>query len=356
MKKKTGKRIRSAALLLAFVLLSGSARPVCVRAMLTEEEQIANKKKKEKKAQAEAKARQTGTAQSAAGAQAKAPDAQQTETETQTETKAADAQTETKVTDAQNETQAQTGKAADAQQTETETETPQTETEAPQTEAETETPQTEAADGPLIAIDPGHQAPGSELSGTEPNGPGSETEKDKTAPGTKGVDSGVEEYELDLDISLQLEKELTSRGYRVILTRREHDVSLSNIDRCEIANEAGADILLHIHANTIDDAGVSGAVGTVPSESNPYIGELYDSCMTLSDDILRAYCRATGLKNNGSWRSDNMASINWSEMPVAILELGYMSNPGDDAYITDPGNWESMAEAIADGIDEYFGR
>ena len=49
-----------------------------------------------------------------------------------------------------------------------------------------------------------------------------------------------------------------------------------------------------------------------------------------------------------------MTGTNWSTVPVAILEMGFMSNQNDDLYITNAANHETMAKAVADGIDEYF--
>nr|WP_296832028.1 N-acetylmuramoyl-L-alanine amidase [uncultured Marvinbryantia sp.] len=211
-------------------------------------------------------------------------------------------------------------------------------------------------DGPLVAIDPGHQGPGQDMSGVEPNGPGSDIMKARLATGPSGCVSGLDEYELDLDVSLKLRDELIKRGYRVIMTRETHDIDISNIERCQVANEAGADILLRIHANGSEDGSVSGALTAAPSASNPYVSDIYESCMKLADDLINAYCETTGLYNRGIWITDDMTGINWSDMPVTILEMGFMTNPGDDAYMADAANQDVMVQGIANGVDRYFGR
>lgn len=211
-------------------------------------------------------------------------------------------------------------------------------------------------DGPLIAIDPGHQGPGQDMSGVEPNGPGSDIMKARLATGTSGCVSGLDEYELDLDVSLKLRDELIRRGYRVIMTRETHDIDISNIERCQVANEAGADILLRIHANGSEDSSVSGALTAAPSSSNPYVSDIYESCIKLADDLINAYCETTGLYNRGIWVTDDMTGINWSDIPVTILEMGFMTNPGDDAYMADAANQDIMVQGIANGVDAYFGR
>ncbi|MFR8118749.1 MAG: N-acetylmuramoyl-L-alanine amidase family protein [Lachnospira sp.] len=51
-----------------------------------------------------------------------------------------------------------------------------------------------------------------------------------------------------------------------------------------------------------------------------------------------------------------MTGINWSTNPVALLELGFMTNPTDDANMQDDTYQQLMVRGIADGIDAYFGR
>ena len=72
---------------------------------------------------------------------------------------------------------------------------------------------------PLIAIDPGHQGPGVDMSAQEPNAPGSEVMKMKATSGTSGAYSGIPEYQLCLDISLMLKDALEAEVYPVLLTR-----------------------------------------------------------------------------------------------------------------------------------------
>ena len=119
-------------------------------------------------------------------------------------------------------------------------------------------------------MDPGHQGPGADTGGTEPLGPGSEEMKDKFASGTQGVYTGVPEYELTLNISMQLQAELKSRGYEVIMTREDNDTAVSNVERAQIAAENGAEILVRIHADGSEDNSANGAMTMIPSAENPY--------------------------------------------------------------------------------------
>ena len=254
--------------------------------------------------------------------------------------------------------QAQTGKA----ETELESETAvkeETESESGQdllvtkeTETESETePESEQL---VVAIDPGHQGNWVDMSEKEPNGPGSSEMKAKATTGTQGSFSGKAEYELNLEISLLLRDELEKRGYRVILTREDNDTAISNAERAQMAYEEGGDIYVRIHANGSDDAGVQGALAMVPSSNNPYIPELAEDSYTLAECILSAYCEKASFTSLGIQYYDNMTGINWSKLPVMILEMGFMTNQSDDLRMSDASVQPLMAEGIADGIDLYF--
>ena len=207
--------------------------------------------------------------------------------------------------------------------------------------------------GFVVVIDPGHQAKGD--STPEPNGPNSSTMKARVTGGTSGRTTGVAEYVLTLDISLKLRDELESRGYTVYMTRETHDVNISNMERAQYATSVGADIAVRIHANGVDNSSVSGALALAPSSGNPYIANLSSDSQTLSKCILDSYCSATGMKNQGVTSSDTMTGINWSTVPVTILEMGYMTNPADDVNMEDAAYQQKMVQGIANGIDEYFG-
>ena len=204
----------------------------------------------------------------------------------------------------------------------------------------------------VVVIDPGHQLRGD--STKEPNGPGSTTTKARVTSGTSGVATGVAEYILNLDISLKLKTELENRGYTVHMTRSTHDVNISNKERAEYATSVNADIAVRIHANG-GAASVRGAETYGPSASNPYVSHLSNASMSLSKCIVDAYCAATGFKNRGARTSDTMTGINWSSVPVTIVELGYMSNAEEDRAMQDANMQNNMVQGIATGIYAYFG-
>ena len=204
----------------------------------------------------------------------------------------------------------------------------------------------------VIVIDPGHQGQGD--SRKEPVGPGSSVMKARVTSGTTGCVSGLDEYELNLQVSLLLRTELESRGYTVYMTRETHDVNISNKERAEYASSVGGDILVRIHANGDDNSSVNGALCMAPSDSNAFVSALAPESQRLSQCIIDSYCQATGLRNRGVMITDDMSGINWSTMPVTIVEMGFMSNAGDDSKMADSDFQKKMVDGIADGIDQYF--
>ena len=221
-----------------------------------------------------------------------------------------------------------------------------------ETDANSKVPET--GNGKKIAIDPGHQGYNVDMSAQEPMGPGSSEMKAKATTGTQGSFTGVPEYELNLNISKQLREELKNRGYEVMLTREDNDTAISNKERAELATQYGADIYVRIHANGSDDSSVNGAFTMIPSAQNPYVGALHDKSYALGEAVINAYCESCKIKNSGVQIFDNMTGINWSTVPVIILEMGFMSNESDDTNMENPDFQKLMVQGIANGIDAYF--
>ena len=206
-----------------------------------------------------------------------------------------------------------------------------------------------------VCIDPGHQGSWVDMSAQEPMAPGSSQTKNKATTGTSGNYSKVPEYQVNLEVSLVLQKELASRGYKVVMTREDNDKAISNKERAEFATSANADITIRIHANSDNSPSAAGALTMAPTSSNTYLDkDIIEKSNTLASCVIDSYCNATGLANKGVISADNLTGTNWSTIPVAVLEMGFMSNQKDDLYITDSANHETMARGIADGIDAYF--
>ena len=211
------------------------------------------------------------------------------------------------------------------------------------------------SNGIVVCIDAGHQAHG--ISAQEPNGPGSSVMKAKLTTGTQGCATGIPEYEINLQVSLKLQAELQARGYTVVMIRTTNDCPLSNAERAQVANNAGAHIFVRIHCNSSTNQGITGVINYAPSPANPYLSQAVISGSNNLAALLAAHsCAVTGAVNRGVLQDDTMTGINWCQMPVAIVEMGFMSNPTEDQLLANPDYQYKQAVGMANGIDAYFGR
>lgn len=205
---------------------------------------------------------------------------------------------------------------------------------------------------PLIVLDPGHSPDVAQ--GMVPLGPGSSEKKAADSLGTRGVETGVYEYELNLTIATGLKSELEARGYKVLLTRTTNSGTYSCIERAAVANDNKADAFVRIHANAYSDPDRTGAMTICIRKDNPYCPETYEKSYLLAARILNTYFKVVGCRREHVWETNTMTGNNWSKVPTALIEMGYMTNPEEDVLMQTPEYQAKMVQGIADGIDAYF--
>ncbi|MFI3255380.1 MAG: N-acetylmuramoyl-L-alanine amidase [Eubacteriales bacterium] len=232
-----------------------------------------------------------------------------------------------------------------------EPETPnQEETVLPEEPQVPDTSETEAK--ALVVIDAGHQLNGN--SDKEPNGPGSSITKAKVSSGTTGAYTGIPEYVLTLAVALMLEEILVDWGYEVVQIRSTHEVDISNAERAIIANELNADAFIRLHGNGFSDSSVNGALTMCMTSKNPYCSYLYENSRLLSELVLDGIIAETGANRRTILESDSMTGLNWCEVPVTIVEMGFMSNKKEDELLATEEYRYSVALGIALGIENYI--
>lgn len=204
----------------------------------------------------------------------------------------------------------------------------------------------------VICIDPGHQRKGNyEM---EPIGPGAKEMKYKVSSGTKGIITQKPEYVLVLEVSLKLKEKLEERGYQVVMVREKHDVNISNKERAEIANKAKADLFLRIHADGSKDMETSGMSALYPSSRNPYVANLSKESKKISKLLMAEMALFTKAKNRGVFARDDLSGINWSKVPVSVVEMGFMTNPKEDKLLSDEKYQDKLVKGMVNAIELYF--
>lgn len=204
--------------------------------------------------------------------------------------------------------------------------------------------------GKIILIDAGHGINSS--TEKEPVAPGASEKKRAFVEGTRGKNQTEEE--LNLEVSLKLEAELLKKGAQVYMTRREHECDLSNVGRAELGNELGADLVVRIHADGNNSSAVRGASCLIPGGKYINDTEMLEKSRKAGEIVLEEYVLETGAKNNGIAVRNDMTGFNWSKVPVILMEIGFMTNPDDDALMETEEYQEKIVAGITNGLERYF--
>jgi len=173
-------------------------------------------------------------------------------------------------------------------------------------------------------------------------------------PGSIGYD-GTKEEELTLQITLKLQKKLMEKGYKVEMIRTG-DTSCNNLTnvskelqcRVQKSRSTQADIYVSIHINS----GLNGqGTETYYNMSNPYPMQ----SMKLAKSIHENYQPVFNSLDRGV-KTENYYVIKHNTIPATLLEIGFITSFSDLPKMKDSETQEAVANGIAAGIDEYFGK
>ena len=233
------------------------------------------------------------------------------------------------------------------------TKTPETKApeSVPDKEVNVKSEKTGGLSGKVICIDAGHGK--TEKTGKEKIAPDSEETKAKHVSGADG--SVYSEEEINLMVAKKLRDKLQALGVEVIMTREGHNCDYSNIDRAEIANNAGADLMIRIHADSAESSSAKGMTMLLPSSEHISDKELIRVSRNIGEKVLDSAAEATGAKNRGCVERPDMTGFNWSEVPVILLEMGFLSNPDEDASLSEDSYQNKIVQGIVSGLQDYYG-
>lgn len=175
--------------------------------------------------------------------------------------------------------------------------------------------------GKVIVVDPGH-------GGSDPGAVGRR---------------GTLEKKVVLAVSLRLREALERRGATVVMTRAD-DRGVGLYDRAGLAGAAGADLFLSVHANWSPAKSIRGV------EAYYYPG---GAGRALAEAAARHLARRLGLPLRGAFPADFVV-LRETRAPAALAEIGFLSNPAEEALLSDPGFQAEAAEALAEAAEEFL--
>jgi N-acetylmuramoyl-L-alanine amidase len=176
--------------------------------------------------------------------------------------------------------------------------------------------------GIVIAVDAGHPPAGS------------------TGP------TGLYEGDATLPISMELKRELESRGARVVMTRTTFD-SVALGDRPIMARRANAHALISIHLNAVpDNVNPLTAHGTGTYFFHPHSEPL---ARAVQDGMVQSM----QLRDLGVFY-DNLALVRPTWMPAILCEGAFVIVPEQEAAMRDPEGQRAYARGVAAGVEAYF--
>ena len=170
--------------------------------------------------------------------------------------------------------------------------------------------------------------------------------------------TGVMEKTVTLNVALELEKLLSAEGAQVIMTRTTdktvspNGAAASDIEelqaRCDVANDAKADIFISIHADSFTKPDAKGTTAYYYGQAETADGK------KLAESIRSALCEQIRTPSRGT-KPCNFYVVRHCDMPATLIELAFISNPAEEQILSSEEGILKAAQGIFDGIEDYFG-
>lgn len=162
----------------------------------------------------------------------------------------------------------------------------------------------------------------------------------------QGTSSGeVLEKQINLQIAKKAQKILEKAGYKVGMVR-EDDTFVKLGERAEYANSKEAEVYVSIHCNS-SESGEGDGIETY------YAEEKTESSQKLAELVQKHVVLQTNARDREA-RTADYAVISKTEMPAALVEIGFLSDAEERALLQEEDYQEKIAAGIADGIIGYL--
>jgi N-acetylmuramoyl-L-alanine amidase len=205
----------------------------------------------------------------------------------------------------------------------------------------------EALAATLICLDPGHATDPAVGRQYEPIGPGARVTKIKDGGGAAG------EAEVVLAIARRTRAELRRRGYRVVMTRDGGLFRGGNIERARFCNRRRAALMVRIHADGSEDSSRRGVSTLYPALRRGWTSDVYGASLRAARSLQRSLVRATGARDLGLVRRSDLTGFNWADVPVVLVEAGFMTNPTERRLLQSARYQARVARGLADGVAAF---
>ncbi|NET67283.1 MAG: N-acetylmuramoyl-L-alanine amidase [Moorea sp. SIO1G6] len=161
-------------------------------------------------------------------------------------------------------------------------------------------------------------------------------------PGAIGI-GGIQEKDVNLSISRQVEALLEKQGIQVVMTRSD-DRFISLNGRVQVAERTDADLFVSIHAN---------AIGRNRPDVNGLETYYYSTGQSLAQTIHYTILRSVDISDRRTRRA-RFYVLRKTSMPAVLVEVGFLTGYEDSAKLKTSAYRSQMARAIARGILLYI--